>query len=224
MRKPLNLKGKRFGSLLVLDKCGVKGRHIMWQCYCEDCGEFQVIRGSSLTSGNTTTCKCHKKCHNTFEILASGVSLMYDNKGNSTLIDTDDIERLSKTYWFKDTFQRMKYWRNTKGDFLHKFLIPCKEQNVVDHKKGNLDDNRKCELRECTTSQNARNIRLNPRDLPVGVCYDEKNDRYIAYIRHNGKQLRAYFKDREPDNAIQQRKNWEKEFYKDGFLPKYKSM
>ena len=44
-----NLKGKRFGSLLVLDRnTNVSSKHIMWDCYCEDCGEFQTIRGASL--------------------------------------------------------------------------------------------------------------------------------------------------------------------------------
>lgn len=219
-----NLKGKRFGSLLVLDKnTNVKSKHTMWDCYCEDCGEFQTIRGASFISGNTSTCKCHRKSHNIFETLPNGASKMYDNKGNFTLIDTEDIEKLSEFYWYKDIHQRMKYWKSSKAGFLHKFVLDCQD-SIVDHKEGDLDDHRKSQLRKCTREQNARNVRIKNRDLPIGVCYDGVGERYVAYIRVNGKQIRAYFKESTPNNAIKQRKEWEKKYYSDGFVPKYKSL
>lgn len=56
--KHLNLTGKRFGRLVVLEESirGEKERS-HWICRC-DCGNIVVVRGTALTSGNTKSCGC----------------------------------------------------------------------------------------------------------------------------------------------------------------------
>jgi len=60
----LNLKGKRFGRLLVICDAGTRGAgkrsHSCWECQC-DCGQTKIIAGSNLTSGDTTSCGCFNK-------------------------------------------------------------------------------------------------------------------------------------------------------------------
>lgn len=61
MVRSLDLAGKAFGKLIVLcrmsnDKHG-KSR---WMCQCE-CGYSKTINGSSLVTGNTTSCGCFNK-------------------------------------------------------------------------------------------------------------------------------------------------------------------
>jgi len=52
------LKGRRFGSLKVIDKTEErKNGYVIWLCKC-DCGKEAKIRTSSLTSGNTKSCGC----------------------------------------------------------------------------------------------------------------------------------------------------------------------
>lgn len=54
----LELKGKRFGKLVVVEEMAErKSGHVMWHCVC-DCGVEKVIRGASLKSGNTNSCGC----------------------------------------------------------------------------------------------------------------------------------------------------------------------
>lgn len=52
------LTGQKFGLLTVLKRAeNDKNNRIQYLCKCE-CGNIKVIRGSSLTSGNTKSCGC----------------------------------------------------------------------------------------------------------------------------------------------------------------------
>lgn len=61
MGKMKDLTGQRFGKLLVIECAGkLDGRRYWWKCKC-DCGNEKIIRGASLTSGNSTSCGCNTK-------------------------------------------------------------------------------------------------------------------------------------------------------------------
>lgn len=54
-----NLIGQRFGKLTVIKRVGNdKNNRVQYLCKCE-CGSTKIIRGSSLTSGNTKSCGCN---------------------------------------------------------------------------------------------------------------------------------------------------------------------
>lgn len=57
-----DIKGKRFGRLLVLDLASnaTGGDVSKWRCKC-DCGTVKVIAGNSLASGKTQSCGCLQK-------------------------------------------------------------------------------------------------------------------------------------------------------------------
>ena len=51
-----DLTGQRFGSLIVIKPTDKRyDRRMVWECRC-DCGNTTYVRGSSLSSGNTTSC------------------------------------------------------------------------------------------------------------------------------------------------------------------------
>jgi hypothetical protein len=55
-----NLKGLRFGRLLVLRRNGTaKGGTVLWECMC-DCGKITTKRASTLRNGMTKSCGCLK--------------------------------------------------------------------------------------------------------------------------------------------------------------------
>lgn len=59
-RKAVDLKGKRFGKLLVIERYqyeGGAGKHAKWLCSC-DCGKNVVVLSSTLISGDQTSCGC----------------------------------------------------------------------------------------------------------------------------------------------------------------------
>jgi len=57
--KIINLVGKRYGRLVVIEKADSLKGHARWRCKC-DCGKECVVHGSSLRSGNTKSCGCYK--------------------------------------------------------------------------------------------------------------------------------------------------------------------
>ena len=61
MSRLIDLTGKRFGYLTVLQKDNTKNGVAYWLCKC-DCGNKKAIKGQHLKSGNTLSCGCmHRK-------------------------------------------------------------------------------------------------------------------------------------------------------------------
>lgn len=76
----INLSGKEYGKLTVLDKyqrvLSLSGQSdYKWLCKCE-CGNEKFIRGSNLRAGNTKSCGCSER--------APGISRVY--KGYPTWV------------------------------------------------------------------------------------------------------------------------------------------
>lgn len=60
MREIRNLKGQRFGHLVVLEQSNRRlSANIQWLCQC-DCGKKLIVRGDNLTTGHTTQCSVCK--------------------------------------------------------------------------------------------------------------------------------------------------------------------
>lgn len=55
-----NLTGQRFGKLTALECVGSNGTgQARWLCVC-DCGEFVIVRGTNLLTGNSKSCGCER--------------------------------------------------------------------------------------------------------------------------------------------------------------------
>ena len=53
----IDLTGRRYGRLIVIERVTNDGRSVRWLCRC-DCGNEREVRGASLTTGNTSSCGC----------------------------------------------------------------------------------------------------------------------------------------------------------------------
>lgn len=52
------LEGKRFGRLLVIERCGRdKHNRALWKCIC-DCGNATIVASPNLINGYTKSCGC----------------------------------------------------------------------------------------------------------------------------------------------------------------------
>lgn len=70
MPKRIDLTGKKFGRLTVIEFCGVnKWKYALWKCKC-DCGKEIVVDGKSLRTGNTKSCGCYNKEKSTERIVS----------------------------------------------------------------------------------------------------------------------------------------------------------
>ncbi len=53
----IDLTGKRFGRLIVINREKNIGNHSAWRCKC-DCGSETIVRGDHLRHGKTRSCRC----------------------------------------------------------------------------------------------------------------------------------------------------------------------
>jgi len=61
MWKVINLIGRKFGRLIVLERAGKdKGGQATWKCLCE-CGTGKIIRSRDLRNGDAKSCGCWQK-------------------------------------------------------------------------------------------------------------------------------------------------------------------
>ena len=59
--KKMNLSGRRFGRLTVLEEAGRnKWEQFLWKCLCS-CGTIKVVNGNNLRIGDTKFCGCLQK-------------------------------------------------------------------------------------------------------------------------------------------------------------------
>lgn len=58
MGKFVDLVGKKFGRLTVIEKAGKdKNNKILWKCQC-NCGNELIVRGQALRCGDNKSCGC----------------------------------------------------------------------------------------------------------------------------------------------------------------------
>lgn len=111
-------------------------------------------------------------------------------KGLFAIVDAADYERVSRHTWCARGSGRRAYACssiNGRQVFLHRFLMNPPTGMVVDHIDGNCLNNRRCNLRICTTQQNIWNSRPKGKSSQYkGVCRDRGRRRWVVYVQHNG--------------------------------------
>ena len=55
-----DIKGKRYGRLLVIERAESASQTTTWLCQC-DCGKRKIVSANNLKSGHTTSCGCYSK-------------------------------------------------------------------------------------------------------------------------------------------------------------------
>jgi hypothetical protein len=135
-------------------------------------------------------------------------------------IDLEDVDKCKNITWSinghgnkKANQEPILYVCNSTFGLLHSFLIGKKDGFEIDHKNLNTLDNRKRNLRHVSHSQNQLNKRLykNNSSGTTGVMWVEKFNRWVAYIKRNGKNTTlGHYTDF--DMAVRSRKRAEKLF------------
>lgn len=59
MSRLIQMAGKRYGRLLVIERRHDATKHAKWLCRC-DCGQTKIVGGGSLRSGDTSSCGCYR--------------------------------------------------------------------------------------------------------------------------------------------------------------------
>lgn len=120
------------------------------------------------------------------------------------IVDDDDYEYLSQWKWY---YNRSGYaTRNESGHqiLLHRLLIESGD-DYVDHINRNKLDNRKCNLRICSNSQNQANStkRSNNTSGYKGVSFNKQSKKWTAQITVNKNRIHLGYFDSPEDAAIE---------------------
>ena len=114
MGKPLDLIGKRFGYLTVIEKTKKrKNACIVWKCRC-DCGNIVEVRGTSLKNGNTKSCGCKKN-----------IGLINYNNSKNTI-------QIGNRYGKLIVIKYIGLFEHSKGHRRKKYLCQCDCGNIVE--------------------------------------------------------------------------------------------
>lgn len=114
------------------------------------------------------------------------------------LLDDEDYDKV-----VKEKYSLSVTWDNTIKNFyvaftakppnsssrlLHRYLLNPSKGLTVDHINRNPLDNRRCNLRICTQFENNQNQSSN-KSGKVGVTFNKKSNKYIAYIKVKRKHI-----------------------------------
>jgi hypothetical protein len=144
------------------------------------------------------------------------VIVLIKSKGKiyEAYIDYEDYPLISNYTWcrnvvsgYAQTIDRI----TRKGIYMHRLIMNATDEEI-DHINGNPLDNRKCNLRFCSSSQNKHN-RAKHRTGKSGV-YMQSRKYWIACMQVKGVVRRRMCKTYE--EALTQRRAWEKEFNPSG--------
>lgn len=108
-----------------------------------------------------------------------------------TFIDKGDVGLIKKHKWHfsTDGYARTQihYMGKKMTKRMHQILFP--ENKMTDHINRNKLDNRRCNLRKCTKSENIVNtdLRRNNTSGATGVFWYKKYSKWTAYVCINGK-------------------------------------
>lgn len=187
-----NLVGQRFGRLTVIDFAGVRTanngkRHGYWLCRC-DCGNLCEALSSVLYIGKKKSCGCANAIPNKYYTLGDvSICLMENRKGQQGYFwfDTQFLE-LAQTYVWNQDKDGYAFSCSTWHEPLkfHRLVLGLKRGGgqIVDHINGDVHDNRLCNLRLCTPTENCQNRRA------VRGWY-KKNKKFYSSICIGGRSI-----------------------------------
>ncbi len=123
--------------------------------------------------------------------------------GRAVMVDRADFAWLNQRKWHASG--EAGYARGTvdgKGVFMHRLIMNAPPGLVVDHSNGNKWDNRRGNLRLCTSGQNGRNRRKWAGTSRFkGVWWDAASRKWGAKIHYRGKTTYLGFFDDEVEAA-----------------------
>ena len=201
-----DLTGQVFGKLTVIerapDRIVPSGQHkSMWWCKCS-CGnpELKSVDAYSLTHHRTESCGCIQKevararlkKSNTYD-LSGEYGIGYTSKGELFFFDLEDYDKIKDYTWFIGTGRIEGYvvsgTKNRKRTLMHRLIMNYDGPCDIDHIHGNetRNDNRKCNLRIATRSQNnmKKGVATSNTGI-IGIHQLKQNDRFRAYISKDG--------------------------------------
>jgi hypothetical protein len=112
------------------------------------------------------------------------------SQGKFAIVDDADYGGLSQYNWFFNKIgyavknePREKRYKNCRKTYMHRLILNTEKGIETDHINGNTLDNRRCNLRLATKSQNAMNVKSKGGTSKYkGVHFSTRKNKWIAQI------------------------------------------
>lgn len=152
-----------------------------------------------MKKGNTKSCGCYarekiresnkinKKQYNTYD-LSGEYGIGYTFKDEEFYFDLEDYDKIKDYCWCLNAHGYISAKHNNEHILMHKIIT---EYSIVDHINHNKFDNRKCNLRNVTKSQNGMNHvkPTNNTSGTVGVYWNKSKGLWEACIVENNNRI-----------------------------------
>lgn len=118
-------------------------------------------------------------------------------QGLEALIDEQDVSLVNKYKWYANTVANNRekkytypcsypYGRANGYVYLHRFIMSPKKGEVIDHLNGNTMDNRRSNMRVCSSRENNCNKSFH-RDGKLVGAVKTKDGTFVSRIKTDGK-------------------------------------
>lgn len=200
----------------------------MCECSVENCHNKVMAKGlcskhySQLRRYGKIFKYSSKDKTNHIEILEDHAEIFLIDKNNEicakALIDLDDVDKVKNIKWHRSDLQRSTYYclsNDSEWKRIHRLIMGVTDKNiVVDHINHNGLDNRKSNLRICTSGQNTCNCLTskNNKSGHKGVYWSKERKKWCAQISINNK-TKGLGRYDTIEEAIEARKKAAKEYY-----------
>ena len=162
----VKIKCLEHGYFIQIPKTHLKG------VGCPECGVIKAHKGLS---------NHYKKQRNWDFEQPKDYKFIPLTGGNFAKVDNDDFDKVKLINWHYNNFY---YAMNKKIGLMHRFIMDCHDDMVVDHINHDTLDNRKSNLRICTRTENNRNqfIQVGKTSKYKGVYWDRSRCKWLSGI------------------------------------------
>ena len=227
--------GDLYGRLKVINlPYKVKNRwYVECECTCNKKTKL-IVNTYNLVSGRKKSCGCLVRETASKKMKQLHKTNIYNLEGEFGIgycpnIDPTDSEHIRNYFYFdlEDYDKIKKYrWRFDKDGYvytfscleegkknirMHRLVMDCPPNKVIDHIKHNNYDNRKKELRICNQSQNNSNRKNKKNKIATGICQTKYNTWRVSLVKNKKTVLNKSFKTLE--EAITARKEAEDKYF-----------
>lgn len=234
-----DLQGQIFGKLKVLnqadDYVDSKGKHYaQWlcECNCEDHNKI-IVRSTSLTSGNTTSCGCirieklieigkNNRKENEYDLSGEFGIGWTSNTNREFYFDLEDFDKIKNYCWNEHILSGGYHTLEARDSNTNKLIrmqwLICGKYH--DHINRNPLDNRKRNLRPASKNENNQNHKkfINNTSGFSGVNWHKGLHKWHARITVENKRIHLGYFDNKRD-AIITRLMAELKYYGTEFAP-----
>lgn len=145
----------------------------------------------------------------------NGVDTIYLATGEQVTVNKEDYELVNQYRWSDDSYGYALGCVDGKMIRMHRLIMHAPEDKYIDHINGRKLDNRRFNLRLCSTSENGRHRTKMPSNNTsgfLGVSWVKQNNKWLSRIKVSGKSKHLGLFD-DIEDAVKSRKAAEIKYF-----------